>query len=613
MKYLVTIFLLCIAAKAYSQCTTPISAFPYIEGFEANNGGWVSGGMASDWAWGTPNKPLINAAGGGTKCWVTGGINGSAYNNGENAWLQSPCFNFTSLQYPQISFKIFWETERTFDGLQLQYSTNGGSSWQIVGSGSSNSCTASNWYNETSVRFLNNTAGWSGSTSVSCSSSGGSGSWLTASHSLTFLAGQSSVIFRFLFGAGTVCNGFDGVGIDDIVIGEAPANTNTLSKICTSSNEMQFTASATCITNYAWNFGDAAAANNTSAIASPSHIFSAPGQYTVTLNASYASGAPTVATIDVVVIDVNMSSAWPGACSNIANATITASGIGSSAYSYSWNTAPPQTSQSISNLGAGSYTVTVNATNACTVSKNIVLNPSTPMLLNAIVKNAFCGNANGSIATTISGGAAPYQYLWSNGITAGSPQNLQVGNHTVTITDANGCTISNGPFTIINIDKTIAVNLGEDRRICPGQNVLLNPGNFSQYLWQNGSANPTLTINNAGRYFVTVTDADGCRGSDTVYITVDCSGIYFPSAFTPDEDGTNDTFGPLGNLSALQKYSLYIYDRYGNNVFYSNNPFEKWNGTVKGAKPNSSSFVWRSEFLFNNKKEFRKGMITIIR
>lgn len=613
MKYLFLILFSFFASKLFSQCTTPITAFPHNQGFEANNGGWLSGGTASDWAWGAPAKPVINAAGGGVNCWVTGGLSGSSYNNGENAWLQSPCFDFTALQYPQIAFKIFWETERTFDGLQLQYSTNGGANWQVLGTNNSNSCTASNWYNEASVKYLSNSPGWSGSTSASCSSSGGSGSWLTAKHSLAFLSGQPSVIFRFVFGAGTVCNAFDGIGIDDIFIGEAPPNTNTITKTCISANEIQFAATASCITNYAWNFGDAGSSNNTSALASPSHVFSAPGQYTVTLTANYSTGAPTVSTLDVVVIDANISSSWPGACTNIANATLTATGVGSSTFFYAWNTTPPQTSASITNVGAGNYTVTVNATNACTVSKSIALNASTPMQLNATLKNAFCGNANGNITTAISGGAAPYQYLWSNGNTTTSPQNLSAGNYNVTVTDANGCKLNDGPFTISNIDKTLTVHLGEDKNICPGQNITLNPGNFNSYLWQNGSTTPTLTINNAGIFFVTVNDADGCSGSDTVNVKVDCRGIYFPSAFTPDDDGVNDKFGPLGNLSALQKYSLYIYDRYGNNIFFSTNPFEKWDGTVKGAKPNSSSFVWMSEFIFNQKKEFRKGTITIVR
>ncbi len=52
----------CITQKLNTQCSTPISVFPYTEGFEATNGGWVTGGNLSDWAWGAPAKTGITGA-----------------------------------------------------------------------------------------------------------------------------------------------------------------------------------------------------------------------------------------------------------------------------------------------------------------------------------------------------------------------------------------------------------------------------------------------------------------------------------------------------------------------------------------------------------------------
>jgi len=80
-----------------SQCTSPISNFPYTENFETLNGNWTEGGIFADWAWGTPSKAVINAAGSGSKCWIAGGLNVAGYNSNENAWLKSRCFNFTNL------------------------------------------------------------------------------------------------------------------------------------------------------------------------------------------------------------------------------------------------------------------------------------------------------------------------------------------------------------------------------------------------------------------------------------------------------------------------------------------------------------------------------------
>ena len=151
-----------------AQCAIPISAFPYSEGFELNNGGWTSGGtVGNDWAWGTPNKPVISSAASGTKCWIVGGLSASAYNNGERSWLQSPCFNFSNLAYPYISFKVFWETENIYDGASLQYSINNGASWNTVGAfNEPANCMNAIWYNQASVTNLTglatNKAGWAG-------------------------------------------------------------------------------------------------------------------------------------------------------------------------------------------------------------------------------------------------------------------------------------------------------------------------------------------------------------------------------------------------------------------------------------------------------------------
>jgi hypothetical protein len=221
-----------LTAETKAQCGSPISSFPYNEGFEASDGGWTPGGTGSDWAWGTPSKLVINTAGSGINCWIAGGLTGNSYTNGEASWLQSPCFDFTSLQYPLIDFKVFWETEQQFDGASLQYSIDNGNSWSTVGSANDPvNCLNQAWYNQSPVTYLSplttNRQGWSGNvqaTSGSCRGGNGSGSWVTARHTMPYLAGQSSVIFRFIFGAGTICNNYSGFAIDDIKIQEAPPN-----------------------------------------------------------------------------------------------------------------------------------------------------------------------------------------------------------------------------------------------------------------------------------------------------------------------------------------------------------------------------------------------------
>ena len=68
-------------AEIKAQCVSGINTFPYNEGFETSNGGWISGGVGNDWTWGSPTKPVINSAGSGSRCWVIGGLTNSSYND----------------------------------------------------------------------------------------------------------------------------------------------------------------------------------------------------------------------------------------------------------------------------------------------------------------------------------------------------------------------------------------------------------------------------------------------------------------------------------------------------------------------------------------------------
>jgi gliding motility-associated-like protein len=604
----------------YAQpCTGTISTFPYNEGFEANNGNWNTGGTASDWAWGTPAKTVITGAGGGNRSWITGGLAGSSYNNGENSWLQSPCFDLSALQYPQISFKVFWETERQFDGASFQYSTNGGTTWAILGTINSNTnCQGENWFNTPGVNFLSGASGWSGNIqtgSGSCLGGNGSGQWLTAKHTLAALAGQSNVRFRFLFGAGTTCNAFNGFAIDDIQIGEAPANTASFVYACVNDKLLDFSGPAPCASSYAWNFGDpASGANNTATGANNTHTFSGPGTYTVTLVTTFATGAPVTTTKEVVIIALTSATNWPGRCTGAADASLSVTPTGSNTpYFYNWNTSPAQTTQTVPGLGPGSYTVIVSSLNACSVSSNFLLAAPTPINILPVVTNVSCASGKGSITPNVTGGVAPYQYLWSNGATTASLSNLDAGAYSLQVTDVNNCSKNSGNIQVISIPGGLPVSLGLDRNLCTGQSITLNPGTYSNYLWQDNSTNATYTVTSAGTYFVTVTNATGCSGRDTVVVKTDCSGVYFPTSFTPNGDSRNDGFGPLGNTNALSNYTFSVYNRYGQRIFSSNNPTEKWDGSFKGGKFNTGTFVWMAAFELNGLPGSRKGTVTLIR
>lgn len=634
---LLLICTLSIAEKTGAQCATPISIFPYNEGFEATNGGWVTGGFGSSWTWGTPAKTIITGAAAGVRCWITGGLVPGAYTNNEASWLQSPCFDFTGLQYPHISFAVFWETERRFDGANLQYSTNLGVTWTNVGAISDPvNCLNDNWFNFNPITGLNPLTtirdGWSGTilpTAGGCLGGGGSARWVNAQHTMPYLAGQANVIFRFTFGAGNICNNFDGFAIDDIQIANAPPNSAAFTYSCSGNTTVSFTnTSALCPTTTNWDFGDpASGTNNTSNLANPTHTFSAPGSYTVTLTVSGPDNAPstTTQTLHILGLTTSVISNNNCAADNTGSATVNVIPAAAAPFFYTWNTTPAQNTQTATGLPAGNYMVTVSSLNSCSASEPVTITAPAALSHTVNIVQPGCAVATGSATVTINGGTAPYTYSWfpsgGNGRTASG---LAPGNYTVTVTDSRSC-IRNINISIVTATTPVVSISQKKDATCFGDRdgtatALAAGGNTPYtYAWNTIPVQNNATAINlaAGNYTVTATDNNGCVATSTVQINEppagSCGDVYFPNAFTPNGDLKNDDFGVLGNIAAISNYLLLIYNRYGELIFYSRDPFKRWDGFYKG-KQNTGSYVWVATFTYKGTiKRDEQGFVTIIR
>jgi hypothetical protein len=131
-----------------------------------------------------------------------------------------------------------------------------------------------------------------------------------------------------------------------------------------------------------------------------------------------------------------------------------------------------------------------------------------------VITNTTCTASIGAINLTVSGGTSPYTYLWSNGATTEDLSGVAAGTYTVTITDANGCTI-NMPFTVGTNDVTIAAIPVITNTTCTASigaiNLTVSGGTSPYtYLWSNGATTEDLSGVAAGTYIVTITDANGC-------------------------------------------------------------------------------------------------------
>jgi len=184
-----------------------INTFPYSESFESGNGNWTAGGTNNSWQLGEPENTVIDTASAGTQCWVTN-LTGN-YNVNELSYVQSPCFDLSAMADPWLEMDVWYEAEGGWDGAQVQYSTDGGNSWQTLGAYGD-----TDWYNDYDVDGIaNNAPGWTGA------DANGSNEWMTVRHRMLPLTAYSGIRLRVLFGSGNTYNeegfAFDNIHISD--------------------------------------------------------------------------------------------------------------------------------------------------------------------------------------------------------------------------------------------------------------------------------------------------------------------------------------------------------------------------------------------------------------
>ncbi|HXB13769.1 MAG TPA: hypothetical protein VNZ45_17400, partial [Bacteroidia bacterium] len=205
-------------------------------------------------------------------------------------------------------------------------------------------------------------------------------------------------------------------------------------------------------------------------------------------------------------------------------------------YLYNWSTSASGV-DSISNLGPGTYYVTVKDSNSgCVVTDTFkILQSAGPVVKTSQVNNICFGASNGSATVTASGGTGKFTYSWSTGNTSTSVSNLASGTYTVTVTDSAGCsgtasvTIT-APAQLVGYANVVNVSCrGRD----DGSATAFATGGSGVYTYSwspSGSTNTTISNLSAGTYTLTVTDSSACTVSDIINITVQPLGFVMTGA-----------------------------------------------------------------------------------
>jgi hypothetical protein len=328
----------------------------------------------------------------------------------------------------------------------------------------------------------------------------------------------------------------------------------------------------TSITNETCNGGTNGRINVTASGGTPGYTYSwsngattsnitglAAGTYTITITDSKGCTAidsatvtqPTAITDSVSFTDILCNGA------NSGTASVTVSG-GTPTYRYTW--APGgNTTSAVTNLTAGTYTVTIRDANFCTATANVTITQPSAIRDSIITStNIMCFGSNSGNATVgVKGGTPGYTYSWTpSGGNAAMANNLTAGSYTCTVTDSNGCTsmvnttITQPATAVADSATTIAASCGKTNGSATVFAYNGTPG--YTYSWSSGQTTSAITSVVAGSYTCTVTDANGCSipsvvliadsstlaATITSYINVTCNGLCNGSATGSASGGT---------------------------------------------------------------------------
>jgi hypothetical protein len=417
-----------------------IDSYPYIETFAVGEEGWeIENNAAGSWAFGEPNKSVIIGAASGTNCFVTS-LTGT-YQTNDISYVNSPCFDFTTLNDPKVQMSSWWESFGGWEGASVEYSLNSGDSWSTLGDVGE----GENWYNSSNI-FANGNSAWSG---TGINSSNG---WVSTTIPAPFLAGEPSVKFRVVF-ASSFFGGFDGFAFDDFAVfnGSSLGNDTIL---CSAET---VTLNPGGYSGYLWSdsssmplkFLDAATMSiGTDTV---SVIVSGPGGFKM-----YDT---VVVTVEKPIIDLGNDTLVCFGKTVTLNA-----GTGFSSFIWSNSSAMQTVVTNGTIAGTVEYSVLGLTANDCPATDSINVSVNTEVLVDLGVDTVFTDSVTQGVSYTLDAGSGFLSYVWSDSSTAQTyfiDENAIDGIITVVVTNSSGC---EGSDTVV-VDFKLGVNSEEVSQI----------------------------------------------------------------------------------------------------------------------------------------------------
>jgi Secretion system C-terminal sorting domain/SprB repeat len=384
---------------------------------------------------------------------------------------------------------------------------------------------------------------------------------------------QNSGVFNGLAAGNYTIRVFDAGGcqsITNVTVGTTPRPAVTALSIatsCNSNNGVLLATGASGTLPYQFSI------NGTTFQSSNLFVGLAAGTYTVTIKDANGCLNTTGLSIGNLLAPQQTLVSSPATCLN-ANGTITSTATGGQApLQYSLNGTTFQVSNIFTGLNSGSYTVYVRDFNGCLVTKSIlVASPNVPQTLSATIANSSCGNNNGSITASATGGVAPLQYSINGSTFQASTffSLLASGTYPLTVRDANLCiktlsvTVVNLPGPTVTATSTLSSCFANDGTITA--TALGGTGAITYS--KNGTifqSSPVFTGLAPGTYTITTRDTKLCTSTTSVTVGK-VVGPVISVSNSPSGCGDTIVVGQTGGTSVFQ-YNINTAPYQTNNTF----------------------------------------------
>ena len=256
-----------------------------------------------------------------------------------------------------------------------------------------------------------------------------------------------------------------------------------------------------------------------------------------------------------------------------------------------WSTGA--TTATISPTTTGSFTLDVIDIHGCegtsTTAVTFIAYPTVDLGKDMVI-------CEGDDKVTFDAGNIGNTITWNSGQTTSTISTDQAGEYIVTVSDGGCPAYDTVVLSVVDLPVSELNQLLGVAPYCFNEletAILLEAGarNDYEYLWGTGETTPSITVDAPGTYLVEIS-AGSCFITDRITLMDYCpSTLYVPNTFTPDNDGLNDYFLAVGDYIA--NFEMYVYNRWGQLIFHSDNIYEGWDGTYSGNEVQIDTYVYK--------------------